>query len=452
VSLTAGIVVADVVGAGILGMAPAIARLGWGLGTVAVVLCLAMNMHIALMLWRVVMKCPDTKTLVGLTAAVFADAPEGQRKGAMLFAGFAQYAFLFLLLCLYTLTVGKSIGMLMYDVRACLPIWTLVGCLIILPLNMSSRTLGAAQSLVWLNCSTICGTVIIPLVYMMVMGVDSSRPASSEMAAVKHGLSFSDVLTSGSTFAFAFTGQFINVEIISEMKDPAEFPKAYLWMSAPFQLVAFLAVGLGGCYYKGDSITGMITDNIPFGICFRISCMCLLTHMLITYIIKAIVTCRGIHYCVNSKSLDDSSRHAWTLWALIVTTVMAAAWIVSQLIPFFEDFINLAGASLTPAGNWILPILLYVKCFGGSAAKGQGISRAEWGLIIVELSVSAVLMVAGTYVAGGRIGEHWHTYGGPFGCHCEHMWNTCECSATHAGLEGHCLAPPLPPLASGFAA
>ena len=54
------------------------------------------------------------------------------------------------------------------------------------------------------------------------------------------------------------------VEIIAEMKDPAQFLKAY-WMSAPFQGVAFLVVGIGVYYFKGDSVVDMIGDNTPFG-------------------------------------------------------------------------------------------------------------------------------------------------------------------------------------------
>ena len=120
--VTAGILTADVVGAGILSMAVAVSRFGWLLGTVVVLVVLLMNMHITMFLWRLVMKYPSATTLIELTRAVLAGGAGGA--GAKLVA-VLQYVFLFDILGIYSLTAGKALGMIFYDTEvltaSCIP-------------------------------------------------------------------------------------------------------------------------------------------------------------------------------------------------------------------------------------------------------------------------------------------------------------------------------------------
>merc|ERR1719486_1838737 len=95
------------------------------------------------------------------------------------------------------------------------------------------------------------------------------------------------------------------VEIIAEMKDPTEFPKAYCYISGPFQLLAFMAVGLGVYYFKGDAVQGMIADNIAFGSAFQVAALCLFVHMVITFMIKGVVVGRAIFNYIDPDGSVD---------------------------------------------------------------------------------------------------------------------------------------------------
>ena len=61
------------------------------------------------------------------------------------------------------------------------------------------------------------------------------------------------------------TSQFMLLEIIAEMKDPMELPKAYAGYFAPFQLVMFSLAGIAGYWYMGNKVGGMMNENLPFG-------------------------------------------------------------------------------------------------------------------------------------------------------------------------------------------
>jgi len=415
-------------------------------------------------MWRAYMAVPGVTTYTGLVQASFAQAPKWQRNFMIRITCLSQYAFIFSMLGLYALSFGKGLGMTNYSTRLCLPIWSLIGCLAILPFNLTARRLGAWQSLIYLNVGTILGTIIIPLVYMASEGVEATRPPGSEFYAVTQP-DAAAVLSGLSTFTFAFTSQFMLVEIMSEMRDPAELPKAYALISGPFQCLGFLLVGLGGYYYVGSAITGIITDNIPFGTTYRAASACLLIHMLIVYLIKSIVLCNAMHGLWDPNNVNENNGKAWITWAVLVTSTLVLAYIFSQVVPFFSDFVDLLGASLTPISCFIIPVLCYIRSYvdsgkakkaGGNASESESETESsssaahevfcpaacaapvcvlEWIAIALELGLGFTLTIFGTYSAANNIMKSWDTYGLPFECHCESTWNTCECSAEHVGME-----------------
>jgi hypothetical protein len=112
VALTAGIIVADVVGAGILSMAVAIAKFGWLLGTILTVVLLAMNVHVSIIVWRVRMKVPGARTYMELAEGAFSGAPPWQQQFAVRFTGITQQLLIAGFLGVYTLSLGKGFGML----------------------------------------------------------------------------------------------------------------------------------------------------------------------------------------------------------------------------------------------------------------------------------------------------------------------------------------------------
>eukprot|EP00928_Gymnodinium_smaydae_P014863 TRINITY_DN15454_c0_g2_i1.p1 TRINITY_DN15454_c0_g2~~TRINITY_DN15454_c0_g2_i1.p1 ORF type:complete len:489 (+),score=87.85 TRINITY_DN15454_c0_g2_i1:263-1729(+) len=434
--ITAGIIIADVVGAGILSMAVAVSKLGWALGTVGIMVLLAMNVHISILMWRVHMSFPKAKTYCELVECAFSRATAQQRFWARKITIITQYLFLFSMLGLYVLSAGKGLGSLFYTQQVCLPTWCILSCLLLLPFHLPSRRLGHWKSLIYLNVATIVGTVSIPLITMFMTGVESTRPAGSIVVPVAT-LTLPNVVASLSTFTFAFTSQFMITEIVSEMEDRREFPTSYIYVAAPFQAVAFLAVGLIGYYYMGSAVSGMIGDNLPFGSAFRLAAFCLVSHMLITYLIKSIVLCNGIQETFEGAQANADSPGSWHLWTAIVLSVAVLAWTLSQIVPFFTDAVDLLGATLTPIACYMIPIILYFRWWRDFSTPDQ-VSTVELSIVLLEFLFAIAVMIFGTYYSVTEIQRKWETYGAPFECHCEGMWNTCDCSKDHVGMKGIC--------------
>lgn len=437
--LTASLIIADVVGAGVLALSVAIARVGWLGGTVLIVVLMIMNVHISILMWRVRMQFPEIHSYVGMASMAFSKAADSHRKAMVCIANVGQHMLLFAFMGVYVLCCGRALGSIFYSIHTCLPTWALIACLIILPFHAMARKLGTFQSLIWVNVATILGTIFIPLGYMLHQGVDSSRASSSHFFAFTNP-DFRDTFIAISTLSISYTSQFMVIEIISEMKDPSEFPTSYIRFAAPFQLIAYLVVGLGGYYFVGDQVTGMIGDNIPFGFCFRLAAACLLAHMLVTYMVKGIVLCKGVHTMIDPDATHDYSGGAAKVWGGLVVFVAGASWLIANLVPFFNELVDLIGATLVPVICYIVPICCYMRMVKDFPSKAHPPRSLEDLLIMSYLVMSVFLLIFGTYYSVLNIVEHWHTFGPPFGCHCHDVWNTCQCSAMHSGMQAQCPA------------
>ncbi|CAJ1424497.1 unnamed protein product, partial [Effrenium voratum] len=218
--------------------------------------------------------------------------------------------------------------------------------MLLLPLNLSARFLGSFAGSVMFNCLCTVGTVslwweggqvLIPIAWMAWQGAEVTRPSGQHFEAI------------ASSFSMRL-GWFILVEIMSEMEDLEEFPKAYLGYSMPFMSLAFLGVGLSVYYFRGGAASGMIVQELPFGFAERMAATCLVGHMLITYVIKSVVLCRGLLKELQERQVI-SNGNTWSAWYCIAAR--------RRIVPFFSDLVNLLGATLTPLVAFIVPILLY---------------------------------------------------------------------------------------------
>ena len=102
--------------------------------------------------------------------------------------------------------------------------------------------------------------------------------------------------------------------------------------------------------------------------------------------------------------------------------LLLAAWLLTNVVPFFGDAVDMLGASSTPLSCRIIPIAMFLRYYAGAEEKPQ-VSVAEWICLIVEVELALVLMFLGTYTSVQTIREH-----SPFQCHCKGLWATYECS------------------------
>lgn len=223
-------------------------------------------------------------------------------------------------------------------------------------------------------------------------------------------------------------------EIMGEMENPAEFPKA-LWGSAPFILLAYIIVGIGGYYYRGNLVTGMIQESMPFGVWYCVAAFCLVVHMGITWMIRGTVVGHAIYKWVgwgDANKNDDVETRRW--WAVLLGVMLLISWFVADLVPFVDDLVDLFGSLFMPYSCFIVPILMYCRWMWDYGEERDAIGKLEMYLIAVELVFTVVIFFVGTVFNTRTIYDNWESYGWPFQCHCTDIWSTCACSSDNLAM------------------
>mmetsp|Transcript_40788 Transcript_40788/g.109452 ORF Transcript_40788/g.109452 Transcript_40788/m.109452 type:complete len:516 (-) Transcript_40788:413-1960(-) len=433
VLVTAGVIIGDTIGAGLLTMSSAVAMYGWLLGGVFIVAVFALNLHVCTLLWRMRMDFPHAHTFGELAEASFGRAPRWQKMLMRQVTDQVQYVFVFFMLAADSTSFGKGFGLIFYDVHICLPTWVIIGSAILLPIHARTRSLGGNKVLIYLNCVAVICCVGCTLRHFVSMGVQNTRPLGSAVVPVEP-LTILGVLNGVNIMIFNFTIQFMTVEIVSEMERPAKFPLALWGLAYPFLAALFLISGVGGYYFLGDRGHGLLISHLPFGTSLRFAAACLVYCVLVAYLLKSVVLCRVLQRRCDPEHSDHHSTRLDFMYTLIIFSVLAAAFIWSQLVPFFTPFIDLIGSTLAPLSCILIPLVMYAQYSRTFKRRGFGAS-AEWMLIAVELALCIAVMTLGTYDSLLTIVEGWKEFGAPFSCHCEHLWNTCHCSAHKLGLQ-----------------
>ena len=109
--------------------------------------------------------------------------------------------------------------MMFYDVQLCKPWWMVISAVIILVLMQFSRTLHNASLMCWFNMASITISVWIAIIYMLIQGTETTMgDAYTEL--VNSNLTVQTFFGAMASFVFAYSGQFMYLELMAEMKRP----------------------------------------------------------------------------------------------------------------------------------------------------------------------------------------------------------------------------------------
>lgn len=404
----AQLMVADVVGVGVLSLASAMADLGWLMGVLFIIIFFPLNMYTGLLLWRVKMQFPRAVTYLDMARSVC--GPK-----VVVFSSVVVYLHIFLTLGDYLLIMGESLALLFYDSLLCRPYFILISCACVLPVNQL-RTLNDTKWLCWINMFSITAAIAISIGVLISQGVDETRESGAITEFIPSTLSVRAFFSAFSKLAFAYAGQFLYLEIMSEMTLPSDFPKSF-YLAGPYQVFMYLIVACVGYWYKGNKAAGFVVDYIPeegvYGSLLRVAACLLFIHMIITYLVKASVISRAIHLIVAPHNVNRSGTRGQVEWLLITFSVMVLCFLIANLIPFFESLTGLIGALLVPVACWNLPVVFFVTA---QTKLELDISRRESLLLGVIFIAGVVLTVVGTWSNVMNIIDLWEENGEPFDC------------------------------------
>eukprot|EP00937_MAST-01D_sp_MAST-1D-sp2_P007967 g7967.t1 len=368
---------ADLIGVGVLSLPKAFSQLGWFAAIICLLLCCIGNGYTGLLLTRAVVAVRGHVPSYGALAR-HAYGEHGKR----VVSGIG-YAFLTALVVADQLVAAIALqeAVAGFRVVGAAPLCRTVASAVV---TVSILPAFQMRSLSSLFTFTIIGLICIfvPLIIVLThVGQDGSAEQVVDREYPAENVAHSSWVVSVSAlfnFVFAFTGQVLYVEFMAEMRTPGDFTKVVYasggLMCSVYLFVASLCYGL-----VGSTVAAPVTNAMPHTWRKGLANALLYVHVYVAFLINGNVLNNAVARYTLPKRLQRS-RGAWFAVTLATASV---AFLLSNLISFFEDLLSIIGASLGMATTYTLPCVL--------ALKLVPMSPREAGFVRVLLLVTGVL-------------------------------------------------------------
>jgi len=407
---TTFLLLADVVGTGVLGLPYAFKRLGWIPGIAAMVVFCLLGQCTGKILCKLVVVFPEASTLGVLAEHLF-------NRAGIISSYMFLYVYIFFILCQYLLVSGKAVQGALYGEPICISTAILYVACILLPLNQV-RTLHSVSFLSIISILTIIVVLIMCFVQLIAEGV--LLDSKTELIAAE---SMWDFFAGFSTIVFAFAGHKIYVEMMFEMQNPDDFKKS-INVSYPFLFVVYTAVACVGYYFQGDKTKPYLIDVVPIGVNKALASAFMFVHISISYVLNAQVLCRAIHCKISESTVDALNWNTkyrmlgclkgQSIWFILTATVMGLGFVVANSISFFSAFVELLGSLFDPWFAFGAPSLMYITLTWtrGKLGLGLAVKATLYFCIVVWL----LMMFLGAYSAIVGLLDMWDQYAKPWSC------------------------------------
>ena len=267
--------------------------------------------------------------------------------------------------------------------------------------------------------------IIVTLVENLKEDDDSTASSSSfgenTIVGVQQGTDIFTFLQSLSSIVFAFQGQSIFMELMSEMKRPSEFTKssnlAYAIMGFLYAIIVVIAYGI-----EGENVEDFLPASVSPGRVKTTIGVLILFHITVAYVLAV----QPFHFWVHSiafpKTFNSASTKGQLHWLLVTGGCIVCACVIANVIPFFSDLQGLIGSLLGAPIVFGWPSLYYLlmnkKESGGSwteTFKSIGFVNSSVSMIFLCI-LTPLFCVLGTW--GGIVGiiDDLHSSGSPFHC------------------------------------
>ncbi|ETV96849.1 hypothetical protein H310_10134 [Aphanomyces invadans] len=390
------IVVANVVGIGVLGLAHAFSKLGWIWGALLLVSTLAGSLYSGILMTR--MKCHVPH------AVVFADL------------GYEAYGNLgkaFVTLFGYTYIIGTCFS---FQLTASLFLQEMINglCFVYCALMVAALVLPLAQyrSFTEMNSIAVVGAVsmIVPILVILVEIAWRGNVQPTTTSWVSNA-TFDAAVVACMDVVFAMSGHVFFVEIMSEMRDPREFSKSIV-AATSFFTVVYIPMAVVGYYFVGEVVTNPITNNMANLTMRRWCSIFILCHIVVAYVMAVMVLARAVEQRVLHRS-HEKSKHASvanrTAWLGITGSIVCTSFLVSNVVPFINDLLGFVGAISGVTTTYVFPFLLAPVILRDEMTRGH--ARVLHGVAVA----STVVAIVGVISSVHRMANSYETKA-PFSC------------------------------------
>lgn len=398
-----------ILGLGVLGLPLAFSRLGWVLGIAVLCLGALGAVYSGLLIGRVVAAATAKAGQRPTTYSGLAGVAYGPRGGVCVKV--VQHMFLAGALVAVQLTAAKCLAQVAAfgGVRMCLVSSHAIIAAAMFPV-MQIRKLSEATFIAVLGVAVILVALAIYVVELGHQGVDAgargplrNATATAGFPAGSDGFKAAQAL---STILFAYQGQTIFPEVISEMGRPQDFPKA-VCASVAVMTTTYLAVAVAGYHLMGggsEYLQKWASKHAAHDVRTTVANVMLALHVLTGYAINGNVWNRSM---VQSL-VPQRRRSSRAAWASVVAATLACSFAAANVVPGLDGLLSLVGSVCGVSLTFLIP----ATC----ALSLLDMRPAERYLHCTVCALGFALMAFGTYSALRGLAADFADSPSPFSC------------------------------------
>jgi len=399
------IIMGEILGTGIMGLPKATARLGWVLGILSLIMFGLFAIYSGVLLSRTRRDhAPHAKSYRDL-GRILVSVKFGK------ITDWCVSAYWILSTPYYLMAACNAFVLAFYHLNWCYWQWALIIMLILIfPLQLRNyHSLRKAAVISDMFAVIVIGMIIGELIHT---GVNPNPLAVTSVGIPPH-IPFLTAYDSLSSFIFAFAGQSIFLEIISEMKRPQDFGKSVV-VSSLGMFVFYLSIVVVSYYTQGAEVAGFLPGSLANGGLKTIACVLLSFHIMVSYLLASVVICRRLHVKLSPKTADKVNTPGRLWWFGINAGYLLFCYLIANIIPFFSDFQSILGACMAAPIIFWFPPYFFLK---GCAKSGVTPSTFDKMTCLFFIWILApVVTIIGTVAAVKGLIDDWNTFGPPFDC------------------------------------
>ncbi|TKA21857.1 hypothetical protein B0A50_08729 [Salinomyces thailandicus] len=393
------IMIAETVSLGILSLPKALSTMGFVPGVLIIVLLGILSWYTGYVTYQVKQRYPAITSFADIFALWLG-------KPGRWFGEVAQNLLLIFIMAAHIVTFSVMLNVLT-EHRLCTIAFMAVGAAVSFLLS-TPRTFKANSKASVFSCISIATATLIA---MIAIGIEKKGLHTSFAITPSPETSLGSACMSVSSIILAYNGHIAYPSLITEMRQPRDFPKA-LALLITTMISLYLVVAVVIYYYAGQTVQSPALGSAS-PLTAKIAYAIAIPTILVAGVIAALVAAKQLYRHLwrrHSHVMREKSLRARASWFAVLAALYLLAWLMAESVPVFQQLLGVIGALF---GTWFalgFPALFWFWMWWRGEAGGSGSGKAPeairrrswrtWGLVALNAVIvvmSASICVLGMY-------------------------------------------------------
>ena len=254
------------------------------------------------------------------------------------FLGGAQFVFLIFNMASHVLTFGIMMNTITGH-ATCSVVFHVVGSAVCLAFTLPRKL----ESVSWMAIVSFASILVAIMITMVRVGIE--RPGDRVVQAFV-ATNLHSAFLAITNMIFAYAGHVAFFGFMSEMKRPQDYRKCLLLLQG-VAIIIYLTFAIFIYRYAGRQVSSPALSSIsPLFRKLAFGCAC--PTIVIGGVINGNVATKYINVRLCGKPKPRNKPSAWAsyfVWVVISILVWAAAWVIAEVVPHFNDLLGLISSA-----------------------------------------------------------------------------------------------------------